>query len=129
MESMKSAGMRPASSAPIMAEEVRRLPATAKRCTRSFGRLFSAMKAGSAVWCRLPKKAPSAGRASSANSLRVLIIASPKIAPIPSPRMNEALRPMRSETSPAGTAVSARATYSITSRVPMNRMSKPIASR
>ena len=91
--------------------------------------LFSIMNAASEVWCRLPKNAPTAGPARRTASLPVLIITRPIIAPTPSPKMNDALRPIRSETSPAGIAVTARPTNPIMSRRPMKRTSKPMASR
>jgi hypothetical protein len=87
------------------------------------------MKAASVVWCRLPKNAAAAGPASRMGSLRVLIISSDIAAPTPSPRMNDAFLPMRSETRPAGTAVRARATKPISRRIPIKRTSNPRASR
>ena len=106
-----------------MADMVRKLPATANRWTRSEGLLFSAMNAGSAVWCKLPKNEANTGVNSSMNSLDELMTIRPITAPTPSPRMNEALRPMRSEISPAGRAVAARAMKPTMRRVPMKAMS------
>ena len=119
----------PAISAPAIAERVRRLPATENRWTRSLFLLFSIMKAASEVWCRLPKNAPAAGAHNRISSFWVLIMTTPITAPMPSPRMNDALRPMRSETRPAGIAVTALAMKPIMRRRPMNLMSNPAASR
>jgi hypothetical protein len=50
-------------------------------------------------------------------------------APMPSPRMNDALRPMRSEMMPAGMDATAPVMPVMASRSPMNDASKPMASR
>ena len=107
-----------------MAERVRKLPATENRWTRSLFLLFSIIKAASDVWCKLPKNAPRAGHHSRMSSLWVLIITRPMTAPMPSPRMKDALRPMRSDTRPAGMAVTALAMKPIISRRPMKVMSE-----
>ena len=129
MSSMNMSGTSPAISAPAMDDIVRKLVETENRWTRSDPLLFSIMKAASEVWCRLLKKATSAGPTRRIVSSRELIMMSAITAPMPSPRINDALRPIRSETNPAGMAVTALAMNPIIRRRPMNLKSKPRANK